>query len=344
MKKNIAFVLPYIPVIPSGGVIIVFKYAEKLVNDGNDVSIYFKTDMVWNNKKIRLPRFLRRMVGKLGTAISPKWYHLDKKIKKRDLFRQSDLKKHEIIVATGIETVESVVRYSVKPVKKYYLIQDFENWGVEDEYVIDSYSAGLYNIVISKWLMEIVSKYSSNTVYIPDGIDTEVFWYNEKSQRVKHSIVFHYRSAAEKGCKYALEAITRLYKKYSDLKVTIISKEERVDTIPSWCEYRHNITLEEVAEINNKSEIFICSSINEGFGLPGLEAMACGCALCTTYAVNQFNAMVSPVKDVEKLYQNVVSLFENPELKEKIVKNGLKTANDFSLEKSYIKLLKTFDI
>ena len=59
-------------------------------------------------------------------------------------------------------------------------------------------------------------------------------------------------------------------------------------------------------DILNYASIFICSSINEGFGLTGAESMACGCALATTsypavfeYAVDKKNCLVSPVKDIK---------------------------------------------
>ena len=75
----------------------------------------------------------------------------------------------------------------------------------------------------------------------------------------------------------------------------------------------------------------MCTSVKEGFGLPGLEAMACGCALVTTdfdgakeYAVNNKNALVSPIKDVDAMYQNVIKLFEDENLRFKIAQGGLR--------------------
>lgn len=347
---NISFVLPNVPVIPAGGVIVVFQYAERLIKDGHDVTLYFQTDMIWRNKKLKYPNYVRRFIGHIGTYISPRWYKLDSKVKKKSLFSIADFKKHDIIVATGIETVDIVSRYSLEPIKKYYLIQDYENWGATDDYVLNSYNVGFHNIVISKWLFELVKKHSStDPIYIPDGIDTQIFNCNCEEKRINHSIVFHYRSAEEKGCKYAIEVVKKLRLKYSDLKVVIVSKEEKNECIPEWCEYKQNIKLHEVAHINRESEIFLCTSINEGFGLPGLEAMACGCALCTTnylggreYAVDRKNALVSPVRDVEGMYRNVIELFENEELRQKVVSNGIRTAKGFSLERSYKKLLSAF--
>ena len=352
MNKSISFILPYIPVISSGGVIVVFKYAELLVKDGYDVTIYFKTETVWKEKRIKFPAFFRKGLGVLGTAVNPRWYKLDKRIKKRSLFYNSDIKKHDIIIATGIETVSDVVKYSLDNAKKYYLIQDFENWDTPDNEVYKTYNMGLNNIVISKWLLDVVKNNSNSIpVYIPDGIDTDIFsCKNSINNRKKHSIVFHYREAVSKGCKYAIEVVEKLHNRYPDLEVSIISKMKRSEIIPTWCNYFCNISLDDVAKINNQSEIFICTSINEGFGLPGLEAMACGCAVCTTdylggqeYAVDRYNSLVSPIKDVEKMCENIIELFENDSLKKEIITNGLNTANKFSLKNSYEKFSKTLN-
>lgn len=85
----------------------------------------------------------------------------------------------------------------------------------------------------------------------------------------------------------------------------------------------------------------MCSSLEEGFGLPGLEAMACGCALVSTsykgvleYAIDSVNALLSPIKDAKSMADNVERLFENEILRKRITKNGIKTGIERSLDKS----------
>lgn len=73
----------------------------------------------------------------------------------------------------------------------------------------------------------------------------------------------------------------------------------------------------------------MCSSINEGYGLTGLEAMACGCALCSSeypgvyeYAKDGYNALLSPIKNSEALANNVSRIFEDDDLRNNLVNNG----------------------
>lgn len=336
---DIAFVLPNLPMFPAGGVIVVFQYAEKLVKDGYDVTLYFQTDMVWKNKKLKYPNVVRRFIGCIGTYLSPRWYKLDSNVKKKSLFCISDLKKHDIIVATAIETVGLVMNSVIE--KKVYFIQGFENWSCTDAEVYDSYNLGMTNIVVANWLKNIVDAHSHKPSYLVSNcINTDVF-NNKGVGRREHSIVFHYRSADYKGPKYAIEAIRMLEVKYPDLKVDVISMEDMPNNLPKSCTFHHKLNAEEIAEINNRTQVFMCTSIEEGFGLPGLEAMACGCAVVSSsyrgvleYAVDGENALLSPVRDVDAMVNNIVRLFEDEELRNRIAENGVRTGKDRSLENS----------
>jgi glycosyltransferase involved in cell wall biosynthesis len=85
--------------------------------------------------------------------------------------------------------------------------------------------------------------------------------------------------------------------------------------------------------------------VEEGFGLCGAESMACGCAFATsgyrgvyTYARDGFNALISPVKDVDALYRDVSRLFDDAGLREFISKNGVESMQDFSLDKAFARM------
>ena len=72
--------------------------------------------------------------------------------------------------------------------------------------------------------------------------------------------------------------------------------------------------------------------MNEGYGLTGLEAMACGTALVSTsykgvleYASDGMNALLSPVKDVNGLVRNVQRLFDDDDLRIRIARNGVES-------------------
>lgn len=342
---KISFVLPTYSRKLSGGKKIIYEYANFLANNGHDVTLYYPYENYKGKiKKIPAPQFIKELVFKYVAKYDRiTWFNLNENIKRKGVIVVDDknILDGDAIVATAVETACLVMRLTSSKGHKFYFIQDYETWNMDEKEVDATFGYGMTSIVISKWLKRIVdSKSKEESILIPDGIDTTVFKV-EEGDRIPHSIVFHYRKSAHKGSEYAFEAIRRLEKKYADLKVFCISREEKPNDLPMSCQYLHNLKPKEVAEINNKAQIFMCSSIDEGFGLPGLEAMACGCAVVSTsytgvleYAQDKYNAYLSKPKDVEQMVNNIEFLFNNNDIRDMISRNGIETVEGFSFLKS----------
>lgn len=343
---NIAFVLPNIPRKPGGGAKVVFQYADYLAAKGDMVTIYYMTDRFLKGK---LPDAVRKIAGQLYSGCCPNWYELHEKVRHKAAFDENDIEgTHDIFIATAVMTAFFVDRLSLD-CQKYYFIQGFETFYTSEEDVLRSYNLPLKKIVISKWLRDIVYKQTKEMpVHIPNGINLSVFRVTKIiEERSKHSIAFHYREASLKGCEYAIKTINRLLEKYDDLEVHVIGNVDCPETLKGKCIYHKNINEREVAEISNNVRVFMSTSIEEGFGLPGLEAMACGCALVTTdyagameYAENGKNALISPVRDCEYMSQNVIRLFEDELFLKEISKQAVMTAREFSIDKSRAAFMK----
>lgn len=103
----------------------------------------------------------------------------------------------------------------------------------------------------------------------------------------------------------------------------------------------------EIAQIMNMSHIFISTSWREGFGLPPLEAMACGCGLIISssggveeYAKHDYNCLMYSPKDVEGLLKNLNILILNPGKRARLIENSKEIVKEFSWEKSTKQFLK----
>jgi glycosyltransferase involved in cell wall biosynthesis len=97
----------------------------------------------------------------------------------------------------------------------------------------------------------------------------------------------------------------------------------------------------ELADCYRRAGVFIFASLEEGFGLPPLEAMACGtavvCSKCggvEDYAVDGFNCLKVEAGDAASIDAAIAALLEEPELKSKLVENGLTSARSLSWEKA----------
>ncbi len=88
----------------------------------------------------------------------------------------------------------------------------------------------------------------------------------------------------------------------------------------------------------NAAEVFVYPSLYEGFGLPPLEAMACGTPVVTSSAaslpevVGDGGILVDPT-DPEALAGALSSLLASPEERERLREKGLRRAEMFSWEK-----------
>lgn len=325
----------------TGGYKVIYEYCNKLSIYGHDVCIYYYYGSMFES--LHLPECIRLLFVKyFSEIVGPGlWFDLNKKIKKKVIHSSAEISNADVVIATSIGTAKDVFELPSECGKKFYFIQGFENWNCSDAEVYASYKYDMTKIVVANWLKKIVDMHSySESILVSNCINTNIF-YNKENERKKHSIVFHYRSDECKGSKYALEVIEILMKKYADLSVDVISAEKKPNNLPRCCTYHYKIRADEISEINNNSQVFMCSSLEEGFGLPGLEAMACGCALVSTsykgvleYAIDSVNALLSPIKDAKSMADNVERLFENEILRKRITKNGIKTGIERSLDKS----------
>lgn len=180
----------------------------------------------------------------------------------------------------------------------------------------------------------ILSKRLPPPILISNSINGDVF--NIKTpieQRRPQSLIFHWRKESHKGGIYALQLIAKLHEKYPDFQFTAVSSQPKPANFPSYIQYVYNASPDDVARLNNQHAIFVCTSVAEGFGLPGLEGMACGCALVSSgyqgvydYAVNNENALISPVEDADAMFQNVEKLLADDALRIRLAKAGYECA------------------
>lgn len=347
---KICFVLPRYVRHPIGGYKIVYEYANRLVaNSRNEVYILYLNDNTLSKKP--LPLFLKKILINQFTNLGPNWFNLDKRVKNISMTQKKwrrKLGKVDKVIATAATTVGPTAKLFPNN-SKFYLIQDFENWYMSDLDLYKTYNyPGFTNITISKWLENVVLMHSSNpTFYLQNPLDVENYKINVPiNHRKHHTVALLYHEAPYKGTKYALEAIHVLKKIYPDLTVIMFGAYPRPQDLPNWIDYFQNASKKKTIEIYNSVCIFLNASIKEGFGLTGLEAMACGAALVSTdylgvkeYAVDKKNALLSSIKNSSELVKNVSFLFENDEERIRLAINGNKTAQYFSWNVAYKKFL-----
>jgi glycosyltransferase involved in cell wall biosynthesis len=98
----------------------------------------------------------------------------------------------------------------------------------------------------------------------------------------------------------------------------------------------------------NLADLFVFPSLYEGFGLPPLEALACGTPVITSDAsslpevVGEAGPMVEAT-DVEALAEAMKRVLEDDALQERMIAQGLEQARKFTWKKAAAKLLSLYE-
>lgn len=346
---HITFVVNSFSRQPTGGLKIIYQYANHFAERGHTVTIVFCVSNPVAKYEGKVPYAVRYMAQKAIVQKGPRWYPLDNRVKKiyTTAMTAQTIPDGDAVFATAIGTARPVADLPSCKGKKYYLIQDFENWSCSDDEVCATYNLGMTNIPIAKWLADIVQeKTGKEPYYIPNAIDTDLFHVKTENRlRYPHSIAMIYQRGEHKGFQYGYQVCLKLKENYPDLRCHIFGLSKREPEWPQWIKYTENATQEQLVGIYNSVSVFLCSSVEEGFGLCGAESMACGCAFATTgyrgvytYAKNEENALISPVKDVDALYQNVCRLFDDGELRTRLSQKGRKDIEKMSWNNAFDKM------
>lgn len=105
---------------------------------------------------------------------------------------------------------------------------------------------------------------------------------------------------------------------------------------------------EEIVELMNLAEVFVFPSFYEGFGMPNLEAMACGCPVVTSRAfaipeiVGDAAITLQDHTDPSELADAVARVRDHPRLSARLVERGTARAGEFSWEESVDTILRAY--
>jgi glycosyltransferase involved in cell wall biosynthesis len=340
MKIN--FLMPCFGTSPLGGFRIVYQYANIFAEKGCEVSIIYAS-----GRKNKLIFFAMRLIILFIRDVFP----LHKSIKKRYVFALNSnvIPNADITVATACTTAASLELCPASKGKKIYFIQHYETWSMPQALLNETWRYNdMKKIVISQYLKAIGENLGVfDTVYIPNPIDCNLFKLTKDIRNRKYNAAMLYSSQEFKGSKYGLQAMEILKKKHPDFSAVFFGTKSRGKEIPKWIDYIKNPSQEFlVNDIYNNSSMYLCSSISEGWGLPPMEAMACGAAVVTTqnggisdFCADGENALICEIKNAEQMAERMERIYLNSNLHASLVKCGLEKAKEFSLDKSF-KLLE----
>jgi len=186
------------------------------------------------------------------------------------------------------------------------------------------------------------------------GIDTSKYYQTKYfSERDGKTVLFPLRTHLEKGASVAIDAIKYIHAQRKDIKIVTFGNYNQIALIPKYADHRGFVDDKELLNLYNEASICVIPSSGEGFCLPALEAMACGCAVITAdnFGIREYmkpnsNGVIIPPNDSKAMADAVISLIDDAHQRNYLILNGLETAKIFSEEnmiRSFLTAIKNFE-
>lgn len=108
------------------------------------------------------------------------------------------------------------------------------------------------------------------------------------------------------------------------------------------------VSNEDLVSLYNLAEVSIMPSLYEGFGLPVLEAMSCGCPVITSKEgslpeVAADAAYYVDAYDTTSITKAIMAIFSNVTLQKTLAEKGIQQASKFSWEKTAKQTIKVYE-
>lgn len=334
---------------PAGGYKVIYEYANRLQHDGYKVYIVYPGTMLFKTRSLlsKCNQIRKYIFLLLRGASCKRWFALDGRISERMTLSLNyrDVPKTDFYVATAVLTSTYLKDYPISRNRKLYLIQDFEAWGVTEDFVRETYRYGLKNIAISNWLADEIYKSGATCTIIKNGFDFTYFQLRTPiEQRDRFHVSMMYHTSKRKGCQDGINALKKVKEIYPQLSATLFGVAKMPKELPAWIEYYQSPTKDVHNRIYNESSIYLAPSHQEGWGLTVGEAMICGAAVVCTdtlgfkeMVIHEENGLMCSVKDVAALANNIKRLIEDNAQRIKLAKKGNETIQKFRWDSSYKK-------
>ena len=209
-----------------------------------------------------------------------------------------------------------------------------------------------YNMIIttSKWLHDVAKQTGhSNVQIVPPGVDSIFKPVTREANRIPIiGGLFH--SSPDKQFNLLPSTAHRLFVKDKLVTHSVVLAAQPIKGIKlldTWIlPYSLIINPPQtmISSMYSACDVWFSTSNNEGFGLPPLEAMACGVPViwypnAGLYGhINETNCMV--IKDTASAANAIKTILENPDKRNSLINNGIKLAAKFTWEKSVKQFLE----
>lgn len=353
---NVTIVSPVVPPHP-----------RRLLRELGIVSVAKKalqtTDVQWNTEATiktvptLSPVLLNQVLSDGDVVVASSWrsvdpvFHLDKRIGEKVHL----LQHYEAWELWNDETcwqrAEKLANRRGEPI--YLSMADIETNDLAlktDKSLVDgALEKSVETVAVSGWLARLVSeKFDKQPAgIIHNAVNQETFSPVKENQNDQPVVLAPYREPVWKGAADAIEAFRTIRQEMDEVKFKMFGPIK--PDIPDWIEYYEAVTDSALRHLYATADLFVFPSWVEGFGLPPMEAMACGTATVSTdvgavaeYADPGQTIETVPSRDPDALAEAVMMLIEDDQKRSELATAACQQATEFSWEAATDDLIAVF--
>lgn len=353
-KSKINIIFPYNSV--GGAFRSTYEIGNRLTNLGYEVVVYFPFFPLMKGRKLFSIENIFFFIRGIGRSLIRRnkviWFDVNFKVKIVPFLNDFFIENADIVIANHWVTAENVYRLSKNKGEKYYFIRDIEHWSPHFEYVKDAFKLDMKRLVVADWIKDYLKKELdlSAEAVITNGLNFKIFKVEDKKYNLKNvTISMIFSSHPMKGIEDAVYVLEKIYKKYPDIKIILFGFEPKPKNLNFKFTYLRGLAGSSVKEVYTKSDIFLSTSIQEGFNNPPSEAMAAKCAVLATKVgssphttEHMINGILVEPRDTAKMEKFLSLLIEDRDLRISLSENGFKSIQKLTWDVSIKKLDNLF--
>jgi len=309
----------------SGGIKSNRLIAEAMVRRGHSVNIIYVDSNAPSPSIWRVRSFTKYVINSLKSRGKQK-HHLESSTANlmpvnHKPIRAIDVPDADVTIATWWETATWINSWPASKGIKAYFIRHHELHGGDPELVAETYRLPFKKLVIASWLQDVMKSLygDANAALIPNGVDWDQFNFEKRRKQSVPTVGMLYGIVDWKGADVAFAAIRLVQKKIPDLKVICFGSHriKPEHKPPDNFKYFYRPDQKLIPQLYRQTDCWLMPSSLEGFGMPGLEAAACGCPVVSTrcggpedYVSDNVTGYLIDVGDIEKMAKRLVDVLE----------------------------------